>query len=236
MHQSKWLIVTTTVTARAHPKGAPLLPPAVAYVVLAVGGVIGPPLAAGQAPCSSDADLLGFYTHGGAAHLLAFLILASAVPFAVCTAIASHRVRAAGLEVPGPLIALVGGAIAAGMLALSGLCSLALTETQVAQSPSVVRGLNALAFAAGGPGFVVFSGLLVAGISIPLLVGHLAPRWIGWFGLATAAVCEVASLTAATAALNPLLPLGRFATMAWLLAVAATLSTARHAEQERDRP
>lgn len=226
--------MTTTVTARSQPRGASLLPPAVAYVVLVVAGVIGPPLVAGRAPYSSDADLLGFYTdHAGAAHLLAFLVLASAVPFAVCTAIASHRVRAAGLDVPGRLIALVGGAIAAGMLALSGLCSLALTETQVAQSPSVVRALNALAFAAGGPGFVVFSGLLVAGIAIPLLVGHLAPPWIGWFGLATAAVCEVASLTAATAALNPLLPIGRFATMAWLLAVAATLSTTRQAEQDR---
>ncbi len=226
--------MTTTATLRSHPQGAPLLPPAIAYVVLAVAGIIGPPLVAGRAPYSSDADLLGFYTdHSGAAHLLAFLVLASAVPFAVCAAIASHRVRAAGLEVPGRLIALVGGAIAAGMLALSGLCSLALTGTQVAQSPSVVRGLNALAFAAGGPGFVVFSGLLVAGISIPLLVGHLAPGWIAWFGLATAAVCEAASLTAATAALNPLLPIGRFATMAWLLAVAATLSTARHAERER---
>lgn len=230
--------MTTTGPARSHTGGAPLLPPAIAYVVLAVASIALPPLVAGRAPYGSDADLLAFYTdHGGAAHLLAFLVLASAVPFAVCTAIVSHRVRAAGLVVPGRLIALVGGAIAAGMLALSGLCSLALTGTQVAQSPAVVRGLNALAFAAGGPGFVVFSGLLVAGISIPLLVGRLAPRWIGWFGLVTAAVCEVASLTAATAALNPLLPLGRFATMAWLLAVAATLSTPRDTgPQDSDRP
>lgn len=99
--------MTTTVTARSQPRGASLLPPAVAYVALAVAGIIGPPLVAGRAPYSSDADLLGFYTdHAGAAHLLAFLVLASAVPFAVCTAIASHRVRAAGLDVPGRLIAL----------------------------------------------------------------------------------------------------------------------------------
>lgn len=210
-----------------HRNGAPLLPAALAYVALAVVGIVVPPLVAGRAPYNSNADLLAFYAdHGGAAHLLAFLVLGSSVPFAVFGAIASHRVRAAGLEVPGRMIAVAGATIAAAMLALSGLCSLAMTGENVADSPEVIRGLNALAFAAGGPGFVVFSGLLVAGVSIPALVGRLTPRWVGWFGLVTAAVCELASLSAATATLNPLLPIGRFSTMAWLLATAITLSPA----------
>jgi hypothetical protein len=95
----------------------------------------------------------------------------------------------------------------------------------------VVRALSGLAFAAGGPGFVVFSGLLVAGISVPALVGRLTPRWIGWVGLALAVVCELASLTAATGALTPLLPIGRFATMAWLIAVAVTLPAEANRQQ-----
>lgn len=66
-------------------------------------------------------------------------------------------------------------------------------------------------------------GLLVPGISVPALVGRLTARWVGWFGLAVAVLCELASLSAATGALTPLLPIGRFATMAWLLAVAVTL-------------
>ncbi len=211
---------------KRHAGGAPLLPPTIAYVVLAVAGIIAPPVAAGESAYSSDANLLDFYAHhAGAAHLLAFLVLASSVPYAVATAIASHRVRLAGLDVPGRLIALVGGTAAAVLLALSGLTSLALTQPHVAEDPAAVRVLSGLALAAGGPGFVVFSGLLVAGISVPVLVGRLTPRWIGWCGLTLAVVCELASLAAVTGALTPLLPIGRFATMAWLLAVAMTLPT-----------
>lgn len=222
-----------TPRGRRHLGGAPLLPPVIAYVVLAVAGIVVPTAVAGEPPYTSDTHLLDFYAHhSGAAHVLAFLVLASAVPFAVFTAIASHRVRQAGLDVPGRIIALVGGAAAAVLLALSGLATLALTQPHVADDPAVVRGMSGLAFAAGGPGFVVFSGLLVAGISVPALVGRLTPRWVGWFGLVLAAVCVVASLAAATDALNPLLPVGRFGTMIWLLAVAVTLS-ARHAGEGR---
>jgi hypothetical protein len=210
---------------KRHTGGAPLLPPAIAYVMLGVASIAVPPVVAGESAYSSDASLLDFYAHhAGAAHLLAFLVLASAVPYAVATAIASHRVHAAGLGVPGRLIALVGGTAAAVLLAVSGLVSLALTQPHVADSPASVRALNGLAFAAGGPGFVVFSGLLAAGISVPALVGRLTPRWVGWLGLTVAGVCELASLAAATDALTPLLPIGRFATMIWLLAIAVTLS------------
>lgn len=202
-----------------------MLPPAIAYVVLAVAGIIVPPAVAGVAAYSSDADLLTFYTdHERAAHLLAFFLLASAVPFIVFTAVVSQRVLRAGLDVPGRLIALVGGAAAAGMLALSGLCTLALTQPGVADDAASTRALDALAFAAGGPGFVVFSGLLLAGISIPALIGKLVPRWIALFGLVIAGVCELASLTALTDAFDPLLPIGRFGTMIWMLAVAVALT------------
>jgi hypothetical protein len=208
--------------------GAPLLPPAIAYVVLAVAAIVVPPAVAGESAYSSDASLLDFYAHhGGAARLMASLVLASAIPFAVVTAVASHRVRLAGLDVPGRLIALVGGTGAAVLLSLSGLLSLALTRPHVADSPTVVRGLSGLAFAAGGPGFVVFSGLLVAGISVPALVGRLMPPWIGWCGLTLAPLCELAILSATTSAFTPLLPISRFATMAWLLAVAVTLPAQR---------
>lgn len=216
---------------RRHLGGAPLLPPAIAYVVLAVIGIIVPPAVAGVAAYSSDADLLTFYTrHQGAAHLLAFFVLASAVPFIVFTAIASHRVLQAGLDVPGRLIAVVGGTAAAGMLALSGLATLALTQSGVADDNATIRALNALSFAAGGPGFVVFSGLLLAGISIPTLVGKLVPGWIGWFGLVIAAICELASLSAATDVLDPLLPIGRFGTMIWMLATAIVLTVRSNKE------
>lgn len=207
---------------------APLLPPAVAYAVLTAIGIVLPSALAGEAPYSSDAGLLASYAHhAGEAHLSAFLLLASAVPFVVFTAIAAHRIRVLGLDVPGRLIALAGGVVAAALLALAGLATLALTQPHVADSPAVVRALSGLAFAAGGPGFVVFSGLLLAGISVPVLVGRFAPRWVGWFGVIIAVVCELATLTALTGALDPLLPIGRFGGLVWLLAVAVTLPARR---------
>lgn len=211
-----------------HVGGAPLLPPAVAYCVVALLGIIVPPLVAGEAPYASDDALLDFYRHqAGAAHLLAFLVLASAVPFAVFSAIASHRVASAGLNVPGRTIALVGGAAAAVLLALSGLATLTLTRPEVASNADVVRALHGLAFAAGGPGFVVFSGLLLAGISVPALIGRLAPAWVGWFGLVVAGACELASLSGLSDGFTLLLPVGRFGTMVWLVATALTLSGRR---------
>lgn len=212
--------------SRSRPRGgAPLPPPAIAYVVVSLVGIALPPALAGVAPYSSDADLLAFYgDHAAAAHLSAFLLLASAVPLAVFTAIVSHRIGAAGLDVPGRVIAAVGGTAAAVMLALSGLATMTLTQPHVADSLPVARALQGLIFSTGGTGFVVFQGLLLAGVSVPALVGRLAPRWVAWLGLALAVVCEVATLTAATSALTPLLPIGRFGAMVWLLAVAFTLS------------
>jgi hypothetical protein len=213
--------------ARRRPAGtAPLLPPALAYVAVAVAGVVLPSALAGEAPWSSDAALLDFFgRHRDAARLSAFLVLASAVPFAVFTAIAAHRVRRIGMDVPGRYIALVGGSLAAALLALSGLSTLGLTRPGIAEGADGVRLLSGLAFATGGPGFVVFSGLLMAGISVPVLVGRLAPRWVGWLGLALAVACELATLTAVTPALDLLLPIGRFGGMVWLLGIAATLPT-----------
>lgn len=215
--------MSTDPTSTRHAGGAPMLPPALAYVVLSAVGIVLPPLLAGVSSYGDDRGLLAFYgQHPGPARLLAFCVLGSAVPFAVCTAVASHRVLAGGMDVPGRLIALVGGGVAAGLLTLSGLASFALVQPLVADDAGVVRALQGLAFAAGGPGFVVFSGLLVAGVSVPLLVGRLAPAWLGRAGLVLAAVCEVSALCLLFDGLTFLLPVGRFGTMAWLLAAAAT--------------
>ncbi|MGI8411424.1 MAG: DUF4386 domain-containing protein [Solirubrobacteraceae bacterium] len=186
--------------------------------------IVLPTVVAGEAAYSSDRHLLDFYARQHTAvHLSAFLTLASSVPMAVFSAIASDRIRAAGFEVPGRLIALVGGTIAAAMLATSGLVALALTQPHAADRLDLVRALYGVSFATAGPGFVVFSGLLLAGISIPVMIGRLAPAWIAWLGLALAAACELASLSALTGTLDPLLAVGRFGAMIWMLAIAFTL-------------
>jgi hypothetical protein len=214
----------------------PLLPPVVAYLVLTLCAVAVPPLIAGVKPWTSDHDLLEFFQHhAGAAHASAFFTLGSAVPFAVATAVATTRLRTLGLDVPGRIIAQVGGAIAATLLAVAGLSTVALTQDHVAESAPVVRVMNGLTFAAGGPGFVVFEGLLVAGVSIAGLVGRVLPGWLGWGGIVVALVSEVATLSTAFDGAGFLLPVGRFGAMLWLLAIAFRLPSSRR-ELREDHP
>lgn len=218
-----------STTAQGHRRtGAPLLPPVLSYVVLTIAGVAIPPLVSGLRPWASDAAALDFYrNHVGAAHAGAFFTLGAAIPLAVLTAVATTRIRNLGLDVPGRIIAQVGGTVAAALLALAGLVDLALTQSHVADSAAVVRALRAVNFAAGGPGYVVFSGLLVAGIAISALFGRVLPRPMAWAGVAVAVVCEIASLTVAFDALDVLLPIGRFGGLLWLLVLGFTLPANR---------
>jgi hypothetical protein len=223
-----------TTTVRHSRVGAPLLPPVVAYLALTVCAVAVPPLIAGVKPWTSDRALLEFFQHhNGAAHASAFFTLASAVPFAVATAVATTRLRTLGLDVPGRIIAQIGGTIAATLLAVAGLSTLALTQRGVADSAPIVRALDGLTFAAGGPGYVVFAGLLIAGVSIAGLIGRVLPPWLGWAGIALAAVSEIASLSAAFDGADFLLPIARFGGLAWLLAVALYLPSTRRELREK---
>jgi hypothetical protein len=213
----------------------PLWPPTLAYAVFTVCAVALPALSSGVRPWTSDSALLDFFQHhGAAAHASAFFTLGSAVPFAIATAVATTRLRTLGLDVPGRIIAQLGGAIAAALLALAGLSTLALTQDRVADSVAVIRAFNGLTFAAGGPGFVVFQGLLVAGVSIAGLIGRVLPRWLCWAGVGLAALCELASFTAAFDGLDPLLPVGRFGGVVWLLAIGVLLpATKRELRAQR---
>lgn len=214
--------------------GAPLLPPVIAYVVLTVLGVAVPSAIAGVSPWKSDADLLDFFQHhNGAAHASAYFTLAAAIPLAVFVAVSTTRLRTLGLDVPGRIIAQVGGTLAAAMLAFAGVATLAATQSHVAESDAAVRVLYGLTFAAGGPAFVVFSGLLVAGISVSGLIGRVMPRVVGWTGIVIAVVCEVASLAAGWDGMDVLLPVGRFGSLAWMVAIGICLPATRR--QLRDR-
>lgn len=203
--------MTTTSIDRTHRSGAPLLPPVLSYAVLTILAVTVPSAVAGVAPYNSDADAIAFFQHhAGAAHASAFLTLGAAIPLAVLSGVATTRMRQLGYDVPGRIIAQLGGVLASAMLALAGVATLALTQDRVADSPAVIRAFVALTFAAGGPAFVVFSGLLVAGLAISGLISRVLPRPVAWAGVAIAVVSEIASLTAASDGLDPLLPVGRF--------------------------
>lgn len=213
---------------RIHRTGAPLLPPALAYVLLTILGAAVPSAIAGVRPWTSDSALLDFFrNHGGAAHASAFFTLGAAVPLTVFVAVATTRLRTLGLDVPGRIIAQVGGTVAATMLGLSGVVTLAATRSHVADSDAAVRVLYGISFAAGGPAYVMFSGLLLAGISISGLLGRVLPRPVAWGGVVIAAVCEIASLSVAFDGMDVLLPVGRFGGLVWMVAIALTLPATR---------
>ena len=140
---------------RIHRAGAPLIPPAISYVVLTVLGVALPSVIAGVRPWTSDAALLDFFQHhSGAAHAGAFFTLGARDP--------ATRVRRGFHD--------------------------AAAQAHVADSDAAVRVLYGVTFAAGGPAYVVFSGLLLAGVSISGLIGRVLPRALAWFGIVIALV------------------------------------------------
>jgi hypothetical protein len=221
------LVIDNAETApppHARRRGAPLLPPVVAYAVLTVGAAVVPALMAGHAAWSSDSALLDVYQHHhGAARAQALFSTAAAIPLAVLSAIFCDRIRTSGVNAPGRLITLIGGAVAAALLATSGLISLALLGDHTTNNVPLLQFGQRLATALGGTGFAAFTGLLIAGISVTGLLGHILPRPLALAGIAVAALAELALLTTLTDAADPLLPIARFSGLVVLIAAAITM-------------
>lgn len=216
--------------------GPPLLAPALAWAVLTL---LTPLLWTGARPGSDPATTLALVRdHAGTAQLAATLLLASAVPFAVWTATAQHRLHRLGLRVAGPTLGLAGGLLAAGLLALSGVAGWAAAATAVLVpgpgATGAVVALEELSFAAGGPGFVVAFGLLIAGVAVPTLLARLLPRPLAVVGLVLAGVAVVAVLGLVLAPLQFLLPVVRFGGLVWLVWVSAVLPVSRRRVDARE--
>jgi hypothetical protein len=225
---------TSAARTNRHRAGAPLLPPALSYAVLTLLGVIVPTAMAGKGPWQSDKALLDFFSnHSAAGHASAFFTFGAAIPLAVLTAVATNRLRTLGVDVPGRMIALIGGTIASALLAVAGLATLAILQPHVSDSDAAVRALYGLTFALGGPGFVGFSGLLLAGISISALISDVLPKWVSVGGIAIAVISELATFSTAFTGLDFLLPIGRFGGIAWIVAIGFTLPSSRRELRER---
>jgi hypothetical protein len=217
--------------------GPPLGVLAVVSTALFVGGLL---IAAGVAhgfppgPGASASSITAYAArHAASNRISAVFTFGSAVPLAIYAATANARLHALGVRAPGATIALAGGVLASGFLALSGLCSWVLAQPGIGADSVVTRAISDLDFAAGGPAHVTLLGLLVAGIAVPATILGLLPRPLAVSGLVLAAVCELSSLTLATSALYPLLPIGRFASLAWLIAAGFALPRRRSAIPRR---
>ncbi|MFI5912479.1 DUF4386 domain-containing protein [Dactylosporangium sp. NPDC051541] len=141
----------------------------------------------------------------------------AAIPLAIYAATASARLHQLGIRVPGPTIALSGGLLASGFLALSGLIGWTLGRPELHAEPALVRALQMLNFAAGGVGHVVPLGLLLAGIAVPGLLARLMPAWLAWAGLIIAGIAELSTLALLVDGAAYLLPVARFTAFAWLI-------------------
>jgi len=210
--------------------GPPLPLLAIVSTALLIGGLIISTALAGEtfpSPFAATETVQAYVgDNAGALRVTAFFSFASSVPLAIYAATASARLHNLGIRNPGASIALVGGVLAAGSLALSGMASWVLGRAGMPGDPVVVQALHALAFVSGGPGHVVGLGLLVAGMAVPGLLAGLLPRPLALVGLVLAGVAELSSLALLIDGAMYLLPVARFGGLAWLI-IAAVLLPAR---------
>ena len=192
---------------------------------VALGGVL--PLPYGPA----DAVLRYVHSQPTAMHVIAVAVFASSVPLAIYAATASARLRQLGVTAPGATIALAGGILAAGSLALAGLLGWILSRPEISADAVLVRALYYLAFLAGGPAHIVALGLLVAGIAVPGLIIGLLPRPLAWAGLVIGALAELTTLVLIWPVLGAILPVARIAGLLWLLISGALLPRQRRQVQ-----
>jgi len=215
--------VWRSVMAPRPQSGPPLIAPGLAYAALTIAGIA---VAAGvPRPNASPTDVLAYaQSHATAMRLSAFLALGAAVPLAIWSAAVYRRLRALGITAPGSAIALVGGVLASGFAASSGL--IGWVASRADDSAPVAAALRDLSFMTGGPAFVAFFGLLLAGVSVPMLVlGIARPAAIA--GLVLAAVAELSTLTLLTLNAAITMPIARFGGIAWLIAVSLLLPVSR---------
>ncbi|WP_211331640.1 hypothetical protein [Frondihabitans australicus] len=158
--------------------------------------------------------------------LTGFFTFAASVPLGIYAATVYARLLRLGIRVPGPNIALVGGISASVLLAVSGLVTWAIGRSGApslraghAVTTGTITLVRDVAFALGGVGFVGGLGLLVAGAAVPSFILHLVPRPLAAAGLVIAAVAEVSFLALLWPGFDALLPIGRFAGLAWLIAL-----------------
>lgn len=201
----------------------PLGPLAAVAAGLFVAGLVLSTVLAGGSPFPSpfgpaDDALAYFRDHRGAVRTGAVLQFASAIPSVLYVAAATARARRI-TDGFAPALAAIGGTLAAALLICSAAVSWVLTVPAVVTDAALVRALHTLAFLCGGPGNVMPTGLLIAGIALSALPQRRLAPWLLTAGLMIAliALCTTASLTVTATAF--LLPIARFTGMAWLIAV-----------------
>jgi hypothetical protein len=218
-------------------RGPSLVAVAAVHATFVVAGIALPIAMAGGQHFPSPFDPEGtrwFAEHPAAAIAASFFLFAAAVPLGIFSATASSRVQFLGMKVAGIHIALFGGIAASVALTTSAFAVWALAQPGVAES-GAAHAFHAFAFAAGGPGFVVPFGLLVAGISVVAGLQDFIPRWLMTAGLVLAAIAELSVFALLWQPAAFLLPIGRFLGLVWMIGIGSMLPKSR-VPRERQAP
>lgn len=231
--------MTTALDSPRRPRTGPPLPPiAIATVALFMASLVLPIVLAGGAtypsPYSDETDIVEYFRANSTAVLVTAL-LQFAAALAIFAATVSVRLNHLGIRAPRPTIGLVGGILASASMATSALVTWTLTRPEILAHTELVRLVHDLAFITGGPGFIVPSGLLVAGIAVPGLIARLLPRRHAQAGLVIAGLAMFATLTVALPELSILLPIVRFSSLAWLVVAAFVIPTQTQAINRKDK-
>jgi hypothetical protein len=217
----------SSAVVQRHPS-PPLGMVAIAFMVLFCAGLY-PVTAFGGKPYfpgpweSAQTIVSFFHLRPTAVRLCAFLQFGSTVPLGVFTATIVSRLRFLGVKAAGAYIALFGGFGAAFAIVSSSTVLWTMSHSGIAQDTTLTQALYFLSYGLGGPGYSVPLGLLMAGVSVPLLLYRLVPRWIPILGLALAVCGELSWLNLEFPSTVLLIPLTRFPGFVWMIAVGFAL-------------
>jgi hypothetical protein len=165
-----------------------------------------------------------FYTEFAVSlHAQSFFLFWSSLPLGIYTAFMTARLRGLNLHRGGVNIAQFGGFGAAFFLGMSGLITWILSQPGITSDPQATRIMQLLAFATGGTGAVVLSGLLIAGICVTAGIDRIIPRWVMWFGLAIAVISILSMFNLIVPGVSILLPIGRFLGIIWMIIAGFTV-------------
>jgi len=152
-----------------------------------------------------------------------FFIFWSALPLGIYTAFMTARLRGLNLHRGGVNIAQFGGFGAAFFIAMSGLATWVLSQPGITSDPGTTRMIQLLAFGTGGTGAVVLSGLLIAGICVTAGIDKIIPRWVMWSGLVIALISILSMVNLVAPDASILLPIGRFTGIIWMIITGFTV-------------
>lgn len=160
--------------------------------------------------------------HSWAIRWGSFCEFCSAIPLGIFMAISTSRLRMLGVRTAGEHVAALGGIATPIMLVGSALATWSLTRPGVT-APGAVEALQSIGFDGGGPGFALFLGLFIGGVSIAAGMPKLIPRWMMWLGIVVAAAGELSSLTLLNFTAGYFIPAARFLSIVWMLGLSFTL-------------